>query len=59
MLKRTTGFKDIDRIFEVQFHEQEKMFYTDPNTSQDDESVEEFYIIYDGGNILERGQGEG
>ena len=57
MLKKIQSYENVSNIFNVPFHSHEKIFNTTPNTLQEDESVEDFYIIYDGGYISERGVG--
>lgn len=58
MLKKIQSYEGVNNIFNVQFHDYEKIFNTTPNNIQQDEAIEEFYIIYDGGNISERIKGE-
>jgi hypothetical protein len=57
MLKKIQSYENVSNISNVQFHSHEKIFNTISNTSQEDESIEDFYIIYDGGYISERGGG--
>ena len=58
MLRKIQSYEGVNNIFNVQFHDHEKIFNTTPNNIQQDEAIEEFYIIYDGGNISERMKGE-
>jgi hypothetical protein len=57
MLKKIQSYENVSNIFNIQFHDYEKIFNTTPNTIQEDESIEDVHIIYDGGYISERGVG--